>query len=451
MSSRRGTQSISPARRAAFDVLRRVEAEGSYASTLISGLPRSDLSRDDRALAQEIVLGVLRLQKSLDYFIELYGKRTTTRLDLPVLLSLRMGLYQIRCLSRIPHRAATNDSVNLVKANGATSAAGFVNAVLRAAARRLEDRAGELIPDSIDRESVELSHPRWMLERWANSLGEAATRDLALANNQAPRLAFRLNRLKAGAEDVIRELEEQGVITRSSDDIPGAFLVEAGNASRLMEAAELGLVYLQDEASQLVSLLLDPKPGDRILDFCAAPGSKTTHMADLTGNKGWIVACDIHIRRLGLLKSACSRLGAEGVDALVLDGTQPLPFDARVRKFDRVLLDAPCTGTGTLRRNPEIKWRLTLDDVNRLAAVQQLLLTRASEALADGGRLVYSTCSIEAEENEGVIARFLELNGGFRVVEPNANADLRSGGFVRTFPHRHRMDGFFAAVLEKSG
>jgi 16S rRNA (cytosine967-C5)-methyltransferase len=392
---------------------------------------------------------VLRWQKSLDYFIEQYGSRPTGRLDLPVLLALRIGLYQIRYLSRVPDRAAINDSVNLVKANGATSAAGFVNAVLRAAARRPGDRAGEHIVDSTERASVELSHPRWMLERWADTWGEAQARELALANNEPPRQAFRINRPKANGNETIRGLEEQGVVSRLSEYVPGAFLVETGNASRLMKAAELGLVYLQDEASQQVSLLLNPQPGNRILDLCAAPGSKTSHIADLTGNDCWILACDIHIRRLAPLKSACCRLGVEGVDALVLDGTQELPFADRARKFDRVLVDAPCTGTGTLRRNPEIKWRLTPDDVKRLAVVQQLLMSHAAEAVADGGRLVYSTCSIESEENEAVIARFLESNGEFRIVEPNAHPDLRAGRFVRTFPHRHRMDGFFAAVLEK--
>jgi 16S rRNA (cytosine967-C5)-methyltransferase len=289
-----------------------------------------------------------------------------------------------------------------------------------------------------------------MLERWAEALGEARARELAAANNEPPRQAFRINRLRADPDETISELASQGVVTRSSEFVPGAFLVEKGDPGRLVQAAERGMVYLQDEASQLVSLLLDPRPGHRILDLCAAPGSKASHLAELTGNESWIVACDIHIRRLSQLKSACRRLGADSVDALLVDGTKELPFSERAPRFDRILVDAPCTGTGTLRRNPEIKWRLSPEDVNRLAEVQQLLIARAAEVLDEGGRLVYSTCSIESEENEAVIARFLDVNRRFRIVEPDVHHDLRSGGFVRTFPDRHRMDGFFAAVLEKS-
>ena len=450
MKSRGAKPPVSPARRAAFDILRRVEAEGAYSSPLVASLSESNLSREDRALAQEITLGVLRWQKSLDYFIERYSRRKTASLDLPVLISLRVGLYQLRHLTRVPASAAVNESVNLVKASRARSAHGFVNAVLRNAARHADDRAGDGIADEIERVAVELSHPRWLITRWAARLGEAEARELAAANNRHPRTAFRVNTLRATEADTLSLLESRGVTFAKSAHVPGAFVAESGSASEVQQAAARGLIYLQDEASQLVSELLGAKGGERILDLCAAPGSKSSHLAALTENRALIVACDIHPHRLAQMAVTCHRLGAHSVSPVVLDATGELPFFAGAQKFDRVLIDAPCSGTGTLSRNPEIKWRLAPDDPSRLAEVQLDLLNRATDVINNAGRLVYSTCSIEVEENEGVIARFIDGGAPFRILKPEAHASLITpDGFVRTFPHRHGTDGFFAAVLER--
>jgi 16S rRNA (cytosine967-C5)-methyltransferase len=450
MNPKQGKPSVSPARRAAFDILRRVEAEGAYASALVATLPQSALSREDRALAQEIALGVLRRQRSLDYFIERYSRRPVNRLDLSVLISLRMGLYQLRHLSRVPQSAAVNESVNLVKIARAASAAGMVNAVLRNAARRLEETAGEGVADAAERTAIEVSHPSWMLGRWAAWLDEDELRALALANNEPPPVALRVNTLSTGEADALARLRSEGLNVRPSEYVPGAFVMEGGPASAITQAAERGLIYLQDEASQLVSLLLEPKGGERILDLCAAPGSKSSHIAALAENYAWVVACDVHPHRLATLSATCRRLDAGSVDAVALDAAREMPFVEGAKKFDRVLIDAPCSGTGTLRRNPEIKWRLKPDDIPRLADLQFSLLCRGAGLLARGGRLVYSTCSIEREENEGVIRRFIESGAPFRPLRPNAHAALvTADGFVRTFPHRHGTDGFFAAVLEK--
>jgi 16S rRNA (cytosine967-C5)-methyltransferase len=450
MNPKQGKPSVSPARRAAFDILRRVEAEGAYASVLVSALPQSNLSREDRALAQEIALGVLRWQRSLDYFIERYSRRPVKRLDLSVLISLRMGLYQLRHLTRVPQSAAVNESVNLVKIARAASAAGMVNAVLRNAARHIEEAPGAGIDDAAERMSVEVSHPSWMLERWATWIGETESRALALANNEPPLATFRVNTLRATVDEALPQLRDEGLTARPSQYVPGAFVVEGGPPSAITQAAERGLIYLQDEASQLVSLLLEPNSGERILDLCAAPGSKSSHIAALAGEDTWIVACDIHPRRLATLSATCHRLGIGSVYAVALDATSEMPVLESAQKFDRVLIDAPCSGTGTLRRNPEIKWRLAPDDIERLSDVQFSLLERGAGMLASGGRLVYSTCSIEREENEGVIQRFIESGAPFRLLQPKAHADLiTADGFVRTFPHKHRTDSFFAAVLEK--
>ncbi len=438
---------VSPARRAAFDILRRVEADGSYASALLASLV--NLSREDRALAQELTLGVLRHQKTLDYFIERYSQRKIKKLDLPVVIALRLGLYQIRFLSRIPQSAAVNESVNLVKVARKMSATGMVNAALRNAARNLNEKAGEAIKDKFERLAVELSHPRWMLERWTANFGEDEMQHLALANNQTPETSFRVNTLRANSEEILAKLEVEGVKTRASKIADGAFVIESGHASALTPFVEEGLIYIQDEASQLVSLLLDVKPDQRILDMCAAPGSKTSHIAALTQNQAKIIACDIHAHRLETLVINCYRLGVTSVEAVALDATHELPF-AEGANFDRVLIDAPCTGTGTLRRNPEIKWRLAPDDIKRLAEIQITLLERGARMLGAGGRLIYSTCSVEREENEEVVQRFLESKAQFQLVKTDAPMDcLTPEGFVRTFPHKHGTDGFFAAVIEK--
>ena len=441
---------VSPARRAAFDILSRVETEHSYASVLVAALSESDLSREDRALAQEIVLGVLRWQLTLDYFIERYTERSITRLDSSVLIALRVGLYQLRNLTRVPQSAAVNESVNLVKRARASSAASLVNAVLRKAARHVDETAGQGIADRLERTSVELSHPRWMLERWHSAIGDDEARLLALANNSPPATAFRVNTLRTSVKEALIDLQTEGVTARESHVATGAFVVESGPASEITRAAQRGLIYVQDEASQLVSNLLEPSRGHRVLDLCAAPGSKTSHIAGLTEDSAWIIACDRHHHRLKTLLATCERLGIKSVDALTLDGTLALPIVAGAENFDRVLVDAPCSGTGTLRSNPEIKWRLAPDDIPRLTQLQLSLLRGAASSVALGGRLVYSTCSIEREENEEVVSRFMEETAPFQVIEPRAPAGLiTSEGFVRTFPHRQGTDGFFAAVFER--
>ena len=445
-------ESVSPARSAAFDILNRVERENAYASVLIAALPELNLSREDRSLAQELVLGVLRWRLSLDTLIERFSERSIERFDIPVLIALRLGLYQLRNLSRVPPSAAVNESVKLVKRARIASAAPLVNAVLRKAAIRTQEPAGYMITDPIDAEAVELSHPRWMLERWSRAFGKDETTLLAVANNSAPALAFRVNPLRAPAETVLSVLIEEGVGFRESRVAGGAYLVESGPSEIVVDAARAGEIYIQDEASQLVAILVGAQRGHRILDLCAAPGSKTSHIALLAGDNASIIACDFHHHRLANIRAVCHRLGIKSVDAVTLDGTKPLPFISGGDLFDRVLVDAPCSGTGTLRGNPEIKWRLTQNDILRLADLQVSLLKRGASAVAINGRLVYSTCSLEDEENEEVVQRFLDDVDSFDVVDPNAPKDLITDEqFVRTYPHRNGTDGFFAAVLERTG
>ena len=324
MKTNQGKISVSPARRAAFDILRRVATDDSYASVLLAGL--TNLSREDRALTHELTLGVLRQQKTLDYFIERYTQRKIKKLDLPVVLALRLGLYQIRFLSRIPQSAAVNESVNLVKIARKMSAAGMVNAALRNAARHIEETPAIAIEDKFERLAVEFSHTPWMLRRWAAHFGEEEMRRLALANNQPPETAFRINTLRADSRETLTRLAAEGVKTEASKIANGAYLIESGQPSTLTTFVEEGAIYIQDEASQLVSLLLDATANQRILDMCAAPGSKTSHIAALTQNQAQIIACDIHAHRLETLIANCQRLGVTSVETRLLAATGDLPF-----------------------------------------------------------------------------------------------------------------------------
>jgi 16S rRNA (cytosine967-C5)-methyltransferase len=472
-----GKFKVTAARRAAFDVLRRVETEGAYAGNLLTSNRYQGLSREDHALAQELTLGVLRWQGQLDYLIEHYAKRNLDRLDLEVAVALRLGLYQLRYLSRIPSHAAINESVNLVKEAKKTSAAPLVNAVMRAAQR---DRALEFsISDPLERLAIETSHPAWLIRRWIDRFGEEETRALALSNNQAARIAFRFNRKKMPEEATRAWLEGHGIKTRTSELAPGAEIIDTGSLAP--EAVRDGWIYLQDEASQLVAHLnaecgmrnaesasIEP-PGDsnsaidsfriphsafRILDLCSAPGSKTTLLASLFPENTMIVAGDLHLHRLRVMKELSSKLEATGIFPIQLDASGRLPF-AQPAIFDYVLLDAPCSGLGTLQRNPEIKWRINAAKIRELAELQERMLIHAAYHVRAGGLLTYSVCSTEVEEGEEVIAQFRHDHPEFRDITRERLTGLGLDPLpmltpsfgARTYPHRQGTEGFFVCVL----
>jgi 16S rRNA (cytosine967-C5)-methyltransferase len=438
---------VSPARGAAFEILRRVEEEGAFASVLLASLGE-ELSAQDRALCYELVMGVLRRQLWLDRLIDHYAGRSAQRLDAPVRLALRLGLYQLRFLSRVPIRAAVNESVNLVRLARLRSAEGFVNAVLRRAAREPDYDPAIDVSDPIERLAVETSHPAWLIERWASAFGLKEAEAFARSNNEAPPVAFRVTTAQRANETaVLNELRGAGGNLKPSQIAPDAWRIE-GAAKLLREMAHDGRVYIQDEASQLVAHALDAQAHDRVLDVCAAPGSKTTHLATKTPRPTFIVAGDLYEHRLRTVIEAGARQGTSLIRAVVFDAAAALPL--RDQSFERVLVDAPCTGTGTLRRNPEIRWRITNQDIAELAARQQRILANASKMVRRGGLLVYSTCSIEPEENEAIVAAFLSENDAFRQIRmPQLAPFETASGAARTWPHKGGADGFFIAAVER--
>jgi 16S rRNA (cytosine967-C5)-methyltransferase len=444
---------LSPARIAAFEALQRVALENAYAGALIASPRRDLLSIEDRGLFQELTLGALRWQGRLDALIEYYARRPVAKLDLEVVIALRLGLYQLQYLSRIPAYAAINESVNLVKARKKMSAAPLVNAVLRSAVRSSAPALSQ---------AAESSHPQWLLDRWLTRFGEDETLRLMQANNQPPRITFRYNPSVAPPADTDACLAAQGIHTLPSSLAPGAATVESGALSSQSEPVANGWLYLQDEASQLVAHLAAGWTSNlksqisalRFLDLCAAPGSKATLTASLLPPGSMVVASDLHPHRLRTMCEIAGRLKVGNLHAVALDGTRELPFE---EAFDAVLLDAPCTGLGTLQRQPEIKWRLSEDKIAELAELQSQLLARAAQKLKPGGILTYSVCSTEPEEGEDVIAAFRETNPTYRDITRERLTELgvdpapllTSAFGARTFPHRQHSEAFFFCTLWK--
>jgi len=427
---------VSPSRAGAYDALFRIETEKAFSSILLANLDAS-LSDVDRSLCRELVLGSLRRQIYLDRIIDALAKGKT--LDIEVRIVLRLGIYQLLFLSRIPPYSAINESVNLAVRAKKRSAKGFVNAILRGLTRGLPKIASR---DPTERLSVETSHPRWLIEKWIGDIGMAETASLAAANNMLPKPTFRdLDQDDVGVHGLIQEAKQSELVENCY--IADRFTV------RLVELAAAGKIYIQDEASQLVAGVIRAQHGSKILDLCAAPGGKTGILASNNGSARLLAAGDVHPGRINLLRENLTRQHTTNVSIVQYDARRSLPFADSA--FDAVLVDAPCSGTGTIRHNPEIRYSLGHEDFPALAVKQLSILNNASKSLKPGGLLVYSTCSLEPEENESVRDRFLQLNGNFRVEQRNFPWPLLSdGGSLRIWPHRSGTDGFFITTFQRS-
>jgi 16S rRNA (cytosine967-C5)-methyltransferase len=436
---------ISPARLAAFEILLRVD-NGAYASILLAQ-KEPELELRDRALCHELVMGVLRWQLWLDRLGEYFTKRPSNDLDVEIRLILRLGLYQLRFLSRVPASAIVNESVNLVHRARLRSAGALVNAVLRRAALELEVDPAHDISDPIERLSIVSSHPRWSIERWIRAFGDETTEAFVRANQQPPPIAFRVVSQRAREDEVITKLQASGAQLQRSRIAEHAWRITEGGRL-FFELVASGAVYVQDEASQIVVQALDARPGEQVLDLCAAPGSKATQIADGMDGLGSVIASDLHAHRLRTLSNTARLHDLQIIHCLVLNALDPLPLKEIL--FDRVLVDAPCSGTGTLRRNPEIRWRISAHDIDDLSSRQKRLLLNASRVVKLGGRLIYSTCSVEPEENELVVQTFLENNINFSLVELPFGGALTIPGTARTWPQLQDTDGFFIAALERN-
>jgi len=451
----------SPARTAAFEILLRVEREESYAAELLHSARLAKLSSRDHGLATELVMGVLRWQSLLDQRLAAASSQKIERLDGEVLTALRLGTYQLQFLSRVPARAAIFESVELVKAARKRSAASFVNAVLRKIAGTIADTSADDMFAEIRKSSDSITlarnaaHPSWLVERWTEHYGLEAARQICAHDQTVPGTSIYIHSDLSHDDETEAELAEAGVQLAPGQLLATARRVLAGDVTAT-RAYQEGRVNIQDEASQLVALLVGR--GEMILDCCAAPGSKTALIAR-RNLRAKVFATELHPHRARLLQSL-SRL--PNVHVVAADARR-LPFSFSFT-FDRILADVPCSGTGTLARNPEIKWRLKKDDLSDLQSRQVAILKAALAQLAIGGRIVYSTCSLEREENETVIEAALEGAVEFKVIDCKGELEqlrqsgemcwtdigsLVAGPYLRTIPGVHPGDGFFAAVIER--
>ena len=442
----------------ALDVLQRVEATDAYANLLLDArLQKSRLTGPDRALVTELVYGVLRWRGRVDWILAQVLDRPIETLDRPVRQVLRLGVYQLCLLTRVPEFAAVDEAVSLIRGTGAGRSAGYVNAVLRSVARRRAELGGEVEPhpsgDPVGYWTTVGSHPRWLVERWIGRLGSEEAGQLMAANNRVPPVTLVVIPSKARAEDLRRALIEVSPAVEPGRWFPEVLALRgAGGVSHLPGFAQ-GWFIPMDEAGIFPVLALEPEPGQVVLDACAGGGGKCALIAARVGVGGQVLALDRSPRALQRLQAAIQRLG--------LGNVQPHLADARSAgtrwpgRFPRVLVDAPCTGLGTIRRRPEIKWRRRPEDLTRSAILQRELLHGVAGAVAPDGVLVYSTCSLEQEETDAVSAAFLDAHPDFRLdgqwpALPPAAHLTDERGCLRAWPHRHGTDGFFVVRLRRS-
>ena len=441
-----------PARRAALQALVAIDADRADLPSSLAA-SRSSLTDDrDRALTATIVTGTLRWQRALDHLVEHFAKRPLTKIDTQVLAVLRLSLFQLLHLDRVPAAAVVDDAVSLTRAARKSSASGFVNAILRSILRHRHRLPLPTRPADPDDGSAALaylgitfSHPEWLVSRWLDRYGFDRVEAWVQFNNDAAPLTVRVNTLKVTRDQLQDVLARHDVETMPTRYAPDGLVVTTGNPLRTEDDE---LFFVQDEASQLVPLAMDAQPDERILDLCASPGGKTVALAAAMHDSGTLIASDVRTARVRLLRDTVARSGARHAHIVHIPVHGPLPFNT----FDRVLVDAPCSGLGTIRRDPDIRWRRAESDLPRLAEQQVDLLMRAASVVRPGGRLVYATCSSEPEENDDVVSAFLER-------APFDRLDLRSQspgslqsllddrGTLRTLPFAHSLEAFFATAM----
>lgn len=464
----------SPARSAAFYAFRSVTQKKASLPQALNKTRQGLSDKRDRSLAADIVTGTLRWQGMLDHVIQECAHRPNSKLDPRILDLLRISAYQIFRQDRVPIAAIVNDAVNLTREIGRAHAAGFVNAVLRSLTRvrhepplpaqpdpeelaahentSFEDWPQPLQDATLDYLSTTESHPRWLAERWIVRYGYSSTLAWVRFNNTPAPLTLRTNRIKTDRDTLIKELEQHAVHVTPARHAPDGLIVLEGNPLHTT-LAQSGKFFFQSEASQLISCLANVQSGQQVLDTCAAPGGKTTALAADMNNSGFLVATDVRKSRIALLAKTIRYSGATNIRIAQADFVAGAPFS---QSFDCVVVDAPCTGLGTIRTDPDIRWRCQPHDFSKTAEIQLSILEQASQAVKSGGRLLYSTCSSEPEENEEVIVSFLKLHPNFSILNAKSLRDslgvtltsaINSSGHLRTYPFLHGLDAFFATVL----
>jgi 16S rRNA (cytosine967-C5)-methyltransferase len=446
------------ARAIAMHTLMQVVRRGSFPDVLLDIYFKEHPKLDsrDRALVTELVYGVLRWQGRLDWIINQQIKMKPDKVDLTVRLILRLAVYQLLFLDRIPAAAAVHEAVELAKASQPEHVVRFVNGVLRAISRRSTVlKKADLEGSAEHRLSIHYSYPVWLVQHWLTLLGAEETESFCQASNQIPPTTIRVNTLKTTVAAIAGSLKGLGFLVESGKFVPAALHLRSIRTDlSSLDQYERGEFQVQDEASQLIAHLLQPQPGERILDGCAGLGAKSTHLAQLMENQGKIVALDNQGWKLTRLMENAQRLEVSCIEPVEMDVFELEPSGGGM-SFDRILLDAPCTGLGVIRRNPDIKWKVKPKDFRRLHLVQKQMLERVAPLLKPGGVLLYATCTVSKEENEETVQALLvehpdyQLESARPYLPAGSAGVLTRGGAVQTWPHRHGIDGFFAARLRR--
>ncbi|RYL95384.1 16S rRNA (cytosine(967)-C(5))-methyltransferase RsmB [Sporolactobacillus sp. THM7-4] len=442
-------------RETALDLLLSIKKNHAYSQLALNdALLKSHLHDRDKALVTTLVYGVLQRELTLEYALSSFVRKTR-KLDDWVRILLLMSLYQKMYLDRIPDHAIVNEATNIAKKRGHRGIAGFVNGVLRQFLRSGEPDLSVIQPEN-RRLSVQYSHPEWLLELWENQWGRRIALQIAEADNRAPHLYVRVNRLKTTRQALAEKLALEGIATEEARLSPDCLTIQGGQAAAT-EAYRAGLLTIQDQSSMLVADSVAPAPGMTILDTCAGPGGKTTHLGERMGNKGKIVALDLHEHKTRLIDDAARRLGIRIIETRAIDARKANEVYPE-KTFDRVLVDAPCSGLGVIRRKPEIKWEKTKEDADRLTPIQYAILEAAAPLVKPGGWLIYSTCTINRMENDRLLTRFLNDHREFMWEPtffsrlPRKLKDYRSSpqsSMVQILPFYFETDGFFIGCLKK--
>lgn len=448
------------ARLAALYVLTRVEEEQAYSNLMLNDtLRQAKLAKADAGLATELVYGTIQRQLTLDYLLENHVQSGLGKLEGWVRSLLRMSVYQIFYLDKIPTHAAIHEAVQLGKSIGHAGIGGMVNAVLRNVVRSFPDGERKLVfPEQMSaakRLSIQYAHPLWLIKKWLEQFGEATTVAMCEANNRPPASSARVNVRRGSREQLLKELRADGLDAEASALSPDGIVVRQAGHLAASQFVREGQMTIQDESSMLVARALDAKPGMRVLDCCAAPGGKTTHIAETMDDTGELIANDIHAHKAQLIMGHAERLGLSCIRTNTADALE-LAETLAPESFDRILLDAPCSGLGVIRRKPEIKWQKEAEHTTSLATLQLRILERVSTLLKPGGALVYSTCTIAKEENAAVIHTFLERHPNFvcdaswmQALAPLVVQQSATDGLLQILPHQFESDGFFIARLVK--
>ncbi|WP_110112881.1 16S rRNA (cytosine(967)-C(5))-methyltransferase RsmB [Bacillus sp. CGMCC 1.16541] len=439
-------------RNVALDILLSIEKNQAFSNLLLNkSIEKHEIRGKDAGLLTEIVYGTIQRRDTLDYYLEPFIK-SPKKLQLWVRVLLRLSVYQMIYLDRVPDRAIIHEAVEIAKQKGHRGISSMVNGVLRSIQRE-GVRSFDEIHDPLERVAIETSHPLWLVKRWSEQYGIERTKEICLANLTAPKQTIRVNTARFTVEEVKSQLQEEGIMVEQGEFAPEALEVQKGNAA-YTQAFKTGMFTVQDESSMLVAHALNVAENETILDSCAAPGGKSTHIAELLNGTGKVVSLDIHDHKVKLIAEQASRLQLSNIEPTVLDSRKA--GNAFIKEsFDRILVDAPCSGFGVMRRKPDLKYVKTESDVDQLSRIQLQILEAVAPLLKSNGILVYSTCTIDQEENSDVVQAFLQRNNEFKEDEtfidrvPEKLKQNVKHGQIQLLPDQQHSDGFYIACLRK--